>query len=83
MATRASYDSIAHLYDTDMARNMPFDDVALYADVAQRAGGGVLEVGCGNGRILIELVARGIDAIGVDALPACCHSCSRKPSRAA
>jgi SAM-dependent methyltransferase len=60
------YDQIAHLYDVDMARNMPFDDVSLYADLAQRAGGRVLELGCGNGRILLELLRRGIDAYGVD-----------------
>ena len=49
LAPRASYDSIAHLYDVDMARNMAFDDAALYTQVAQRAGGRVLELGCGNG----------------------------------
>jgi SAM-dependent methyltransferase len=63
---RASYDSIAHLYDVDMARNMAFDDIGLYATLAQRAGGRVLELGCGNGRILLELLGRGIDAVGVD-----------------
>src|SRR5215469_960751 len=62
----SAYDQIAHLYDVDMARNMPFDDVSLYADLAQRAGGRVLELGCGNGRILLELLRRGIDAYGVD-----------------
>ena len=66
LAPRASYDSIAHLYDVDMARNMSFDDVALYAQLSERAGGRVLELGCGNGRILLELLGRGIDAIGVD-----------------
>ena len=66
LAPRASYDSIAHLYDVDMARNMAFDDVGLYATLAQQAGGRVLELGCGNGRILLELVGNGIDAVGVD-----------------
>src|SRR5947208_8891020 len=69
LAPRASYDSIAHLYDVDMARNMAFDDAALYTQVAQRAGGRVLELGCGNGRILLELLGQGIDAIGVDCSP--------------
>jgi SAM-dependent methyltransferase len=63
---RASYDRIAHLYDYDMGRNMAFDDVALYAQLAERAGGRVLELGCGNGRVLLELLARGIHAIGID-----------------
>jgi SAM-dependent methyltransferase len=68
-APRASYDRIAHLYDVDMARNMAFDDVALYAQASQRAGGRVLELGCGNGRILLELLDRGIDAVGIDCSP--------------
>jgi SAM-dependent methyltransferase len=61
------YDRIAHLYDVDMARNMPFDDVAFYARACAGHGGRVLEIGCGNGRILLELLARGVDAVGIDA----------------
>jgi len=62
-----TYDDIARFYDVDMARNMPFDDVAFYADLCARHGGRVLELGCGNGRILLELLQRGLDAVGVDA----------------
>jgi len=62
----ANYDRIARFYDVDMARNMPFDDVGFYAGVCRRRGGRALELGCGNGRILLELLARGVDAIGVD-----------------
>jgi SAM-dependent methyltransferase len=69
IAPRASYDRIAHLYDVDMGRNMSFDDVALYANLAGRAAGPVLELGCGNGRILLELLARGVDAVGADCSP--------------
>jgi SAM-dependent methyltransferase len=61
-----SYDRIADLYDIDMARNMPFDDVGLYASLAACSGGRILEIGCGNGRILLELIERGVDAIGID-----------------
>jgi len=62
----SNYDRIATIYDIDMGRNMAFDDVAFYVDVC-RGRGRVLELGCGNGRILLELVASGIDAVGVDA----------------
>jgi SAM-dependent methyltransferase len=62
-----NYDRIAQFYDVDMARNMPFDDVGFYRTLATAAGGRVLELGCGNGRILLELLAAGVDAIGVDA----------------
>jgi hypothetical protein len=40
----AAYDRIAHLYDVDMARNMPFDDVALYAQICCDEGGRALEL---------------------------------------
>jgi SAM-dependent methyltransferase len=62
-----NYDRIARFYDVDMARNMAFDDVGFYVDLCARVNGPVLELGCGNGRILLELAQHGIDAIGVDA----------------
>ena len=62
-----AYDRIAHLYDIDMARNMRFDDVGFYARTCAMHGGRALEIGCGNGRVLLELLARGVDAYGVDA----------------
>lgn len=62
----AAYDRIARWYDVDMGRSMRHDDVALYRTLAQAARGPVLEIGCGNGRILLDLLAAGIDAFGVD-----------------
>ena len=62
----SAYDRIAHLYDVDMALNMRFDDVGFYVRVAAHHGGRVLELGCGNGRILLELMTRGIEAVGID-----------------
>ncbi|MEO7251462.1 MAG: class I SAM-dependent methyltransferase [Arenimonas sp.] len=61
-----SYDAIAEVYATDMGQSMPFDDVACYARLARRFPGPVLELGCGTGRILLELLIQGSDAIGVD-----------------
>ena len=61
-----SYDAIAEVYATDMGRSMPFDDVAFYRDVARQQAGPTLELGCGTGRILLELVAAGVDAFGAD-----------------
>src|SRR4051794_11572510 len=61
-----NYDRIARFYDVDMARNMAFDDVGFYAGVCRDKAGRALELGCGNGRILLELLRRGIDAVGVD-----------------
>ena len=61
-----AYDRIAHLYDVDMAQNMRFADVDFYARIAQSKRGRALELGCGNGRILLALAALGIDVVGVD-----------------
>ena len=60
------YDLIAHVYATDMGRSMPFDDVGFYRGLCRGARSRVLELGCGTGRILLDLIASGIDAIGVD-----------------
>lgn len=61
-----SYDSIADVYATDMGQSMPFDDVDWYRSLCLREGGRALELGCGTGRILIELLRAGVDAIGAD-----------------
>src|SRR5262249_47011471 len=41
-------------------------DVEFYARLAKDAGGRVLEVACGTGRIAIALAERGLDVTGVD-----------------
>ncbi len=74
----STYDRIAAFYDVDMARNMPFDDVGFYANRCAEANGPVLELGCGNGRILLPLLRRGIDATGVDASPGMLAELRRK-----
>lgn len=61
-----SYDLIADFYATDMGQSMPFDDVGFYRELARQHPGPVLELGCGSGRILIELLAAGIDIVGGD-----------------
>jgi SAM-dependent methyltransferase len=68
-SSAAAYDRIAHLYDEDMGGNMPFDDVAWYLERVAAAPGRVLEAGCGTGRVLLPLLARGRDALGIDASP--------------
>ncbi len=61
-----SYDLIADFYATDMGQSMPFDDAAFYLELARQQPGPVFELGCGSGRILIELLAAGIDIAGGD-----------------
>ncbi len=61
-----SYDAIANVYATDMGQSMPFDDVGWYRNLCLTRGGRTLELGCGTGRILLELLGAGVDAIGAD-----------------
>lgn len=61
-----SYDAIADVYATDMGQSMPFDDVGCYRSICRAQAGAVLELGCGTGRILLELLAADIDAFGAD-----------------
>jgi SAM-dependent methyltransferase len=58
------YDAIAELYDPWSASVT--EDVAFYREEASRAGGPVVELGVGTGRIAIPLAADGVDVIGVD-----------------
>ncbi|HEY5309916.1 MAG TPA: class I SAM-dependent methyltransferase [Casimicrobiaceae bacterium] len=64
--TTETYDRIARFYDADMARNMPFDDIGFYVRLGTHAAGPVLELGCGNGRILFALLRTGCDVTGID-----------------
>jgi SAM-dependent methyltransferase len=54
-----------HLYDI-LFDQLDFD-LAYWTEVGQEAGGPVLELGCGTGRVLLPLRAAGIDADGLDA----------------
>jgi len=70
---------MADEYEGVLARNYdalygvmrdPSGDAAFYRQLAQEAGGPVLEVGCGTGRVLLPIAALGIACVGVDASPA-------------
>ncbi len=41
-------------------------DLEFYRDLTREADGPVLEVGCGTGRIYLELLREGVDADGID-----------------
>jgi ubiquinone/menaquinone biosynthesis C-methylase UbiE len=57
-----SYDSM-NSYDRDVIRG----DAAFYEDLAHRAGGEVLEIDVGTGRVAMQLVAAGLRVTGLDA----------------
>ena len=45
-------------------------DVAFYVEEARKAGGPVLEIGCGTGRIMVPIAESGVPIIGLDRAPA-------------
>jgi SAM-dependent methyltransferase len=59
----------AHFYDAAYARLAQLDgrDVAFYRGLAAEGGGPVLELGCGTGRVLLEIAALGFPCTGLDA----------------
>ncbi|AFZ67278.1 class I SAM-dependent methyltransferase [Deinococcus peraridilitoris] len=58
------YDAFVDLYDRqyDLYR----EDLHFYARQAQQAGGRVLELGAGTGRVTVYLARRGVDVTGVE-----------------
>lgn len=44
-------------------------DVAFYVEEAKAAGGRVLEVGCGTGRVTLAIAAAGVEVVGLDRSP--------------
>lgn len=66
------WDDYAPFYDWENAQTLDRQDVKFWRDLAQRAqraqqaGGPVLELGCGTGRITIPVARTGVRLIGID-----------------
>src|SRR5829696_3720504 len=54
------YDLVSVAYD---------EDLAWYHELAAEAGGRVLELACGSGRLLVPLARAGCSVVGVDVSP--------------
>ncbi|HXG77109.1 MAG TPA: class I SAM-dependent methyltransferase [Gaiellaceae bacterium] len=61
------YDPIAHVYDP-WSRSVT-EDIGFYVDQALAAGGPVVELAVGTGRIAVPIAEAGIPVIGVDSSP--------------
>lgn len=62
------YAAIADLYDhVGLYRDRP--DVGFFVGAAVEAGGPVLEIGCGSGRVLIPTARAGVEIVGLDLSP--------------
>jgi SAM-dependent methyltransferase len=76
----SEYDPIARLYDPWSASVV--EDISFYVDEALAAGGTVVELGVGTGRIAIPTAMAGVDVIGVDASEGMLAVCAERGNEA-
>jgi SAM-dependent methyltransferase len=74
------YDPIAQLYDPWSASVI--EDISFYVDLALAAGGPVVELGVGTGRIAIPTAMAGVDVIGVDSSAGMLAVCAERAGEA-
>jgi len=60
------WDDYARFYDWENARTLGRRDVPFWRRIATEAGGRVLELGCGTGRITLPLARAGARITGID-----------------
>lgn len=63
----SEFDAFARYYDADYGAFA--DDVPFYRELARRAGGPILELMCGSGRLLLPLAHLGLQLTGIDISP--------------
>jgi ubiquinone/menaquinone biosynthesis C-methylase UbiE len=64
----SDYDIFASIYDFEYDELV--EDIPFYRDLALNAGGPVLELGCGTGRVLFPVAEAGVNVVGLDLSPA-------------
>ena len=74
------YDAIAELYDPWSLSVT--EDVPFYVAEARKAGGPVVELGVGTGRIAVPTAAAGVPVIGVDSSVGMLDVCRRRAEEA-
>jgi SAM-dependent methyltransferase len=74
------YDSIAELYDP-WSRSVT-EDVGFYVAEARKAGGPVVELGVGTGRIAVPITEAGVRVIGVDSSARMIEACRKRADEA-
>jgi SAM-dependent methyltransferase len=75
--TADDYAPIADLYDfVGPYRDRP--DVPFWVEEAKSAGGPILELGCGSGRILLPTARAGVEIVGLDSSPSMLAMCRER-----
>jgi SAM-dependent methyltransferase len=76
----SDYDPIARLYDPWSTGVV--EDISFYVDLALAAGGPVVELGVGTGRIAIPTAMAGVHVIGVDSSAGMLAVCAERAGEA-
>jgi SAM-dependent methyltransferase len=58
-----------------------YEDAALYRQYIQNGGQPALEIGCGDGRLMVPYVCEGLDVEGVDLSPYMIENCHKKAKK--
>jgi SAM-dependent methyltransferase len=74
------YDPIARVYDPWSTGVI--EDISFYVEEALAAGGPVVELGVGTGRIAIPTAMAGVDVVGVDSSPGMLEVCAEHARQA-
>jgi SAM-dependent methyltransferase len=73
-------DLLAEIYDVE--HDQIVEDLAFYRELTRRAGGSVLDLGCGSGRLFATFLAGGAPrVVGVDGSPALLRRARRRIRR--
>lgn len=64
MNDSSDYDLWAEIYDS--VYSYVHEDIPFYVEEAIRAGGSILELGCGTGRVAMPIAEAGLDVTGID-----------------
>ena len=76
------WDDYAPFYDWENARTVGRRDVPFWRTMALHAGGPVIELGCGTGRIALPIARAGVSLVGIDRSAAMLTRARRRLARA-